>query len=245
MHESEKGKGSHSVMSNSLRPHGLQPTRLLRPWDLPGQSTGLGCHCLLLGPSQASPNLLTLELLLLPSPKNWGCVAWAPYVASRLFWVSVGPSFPSKAGWTLPRVTLLSGPETLLCLVLFSASSSAPGMPSLASKLYCHSPCPPTQLSSFIPSCLSTNGHCLPCPEALPQRLSSTHFDCGAWECSQLQRRPASPLWGCQPPGQTLGCWLSPWSPLPSRCHCIYFDCWNLIWIWSNSGLVIKIHLVI
>ena len=159
MHESEKGKGSRLVVSNSSGPHGLQPTRLLRPWDLPGQSTGLGCHCLLLGPSQASPNLLTLELLLLPSPKNWGCVAWAPSVASRLFWVFVGPSFPSKAGWTLPRVTLPAGPETLLCLVLFSASSSAPGRPSLASKLYCHSPCPPTQLSSFIPSCLSTNGH--------------------------------------------------------------------------------------
>ena len=26
----------------------LQPTRLLRPWDFPGKSAGLGCHCLLL-----------------------------------------------------------------------------------------------------------------------------------------------------------------------------------------------------
>ena len=34
-------------MSNSQRPHGLQPTRLLRPWDFPGKSTGVGCHCLL------------------------------------------------------------------------------------------------------------------------------------------------------------------------------------------------------
>ena len=29
------------------RPHGLQPTRLLRPWDFPGKGTGVGCHCLL------------------------------------------------------------------------------------------------------------------------------------------------------------------------------------------------------
>ena len=36
-----------SVTSNSVRPHGLQPTRLLRPWDFPGRSTGVGCHCLL------------------------------------------------------------------------------------------------------------------------------------------------------------------------------------------------------
>ena len=34
-------------MSDSSRPHGLQPTRLLRPWDFPGKSTGVGCHRLL------------------------------------------------------------------------------------------------------------------------------------------------------------------------------------------------------
>ena len=38
---------SHSVMSDSLRPHGLQPIRLLHPWDFPGKSTGVGCHRLL------------------------------------------------------------------------------------------------------------------------------------------------------------------------------------------------------
>ena len=36
-------------MSNPQRPHGLQPTRLLHPWDFPGRSTGVGCHCLLPG----------------------------------------------------------------------------------------------------------------------------------------------------------------------------------------------------
>ena len=30
-----------------LATHGLQPTRLLHPWDSPGKSTGVGCHCLL------------------------------------------------------------------------------------------------------------------------------------------------------------------------------------------------------
>ena len=47
MHESEKWKWSRSVVSDSSRPHGLQPTRLLRPWDFPGKNTGVGCHCLL------------------------------------------------------------------------------------------------------------------------------------------------------------------------------------------------------
>ena len=31
----------------TLRPHGLQPTRLPRPWDFPGRCTGVGCHFLL------------------------------------------------------------------------------------------------------------------------------------------------------------------------------------------------------
>ena len=48
MHESEKWKGSRSVVSDSSRPHGLQPTRLLGPWDFPGKSTGVGCHWVLL-----------------------------------------------------------------------------------------------------------------------------------------------------------------------------------------------------
>ena len=34
-------------MSNSLRPHRWQPTRLPHPWDSPGKNTGVGCHFLL------------------------------------------------------------------------------------------------------------------------------------------------------------------------------------------------------
>ena len=34
-------------MSDSVRPHGLQPTRLFCPWDSPGKNTGVGCHFLL------------------------------------------------------------------------------------------------------------------------------------------------------------------------------------------------------
>ena len=40
---------SRLVISDSLRPHGLQPSRLLRPWDSPGKRTGVGCRCLLRG----------------------------------------------------------------------------------------------------------------------------------------------------------------------------------------------------
>ena len=35
------------VMSDSLQPHGLKPTRLLYPWNFPGKNTGVDCHALL------------------------------------------------------------------------------------------------------------------------------------------------------------------------------------------------------
>ena len=36
-----------SVVSDSVRPHRRQPTRLPLPWDSPGKNTGVGCHFLL------------------------------------------------------------------------------------------------------------------------------------------------------------------------------------------------------
>ena len=43
-------------VSNSLRPHRMQPTRLLCPWDFPGKNTRAGSHFLLQGifPTQGS-----------------------------------------------------------------------------------------------------------------------------------------------------------------------------------------------
>ena len=34
-------------MSDSVRSHRQQPTRILCPWDSPGKNTGVGCHFLL------------------------------------------------------------------------------------------------------------------------------------------------------------------------------------------------------
>ena len=38
---------SRFMVSDSVRPHRRQPTRLLCPWDSPGKNTGVGCHFLL------------------------------------------------------------------------------------------------------------------------------------------------------------------------------------------------------
>ena len=47
---------TYSIVSHSLQPRGLQPTRLLCPWDSPGRNAGVGCQFLLQGifPTQGS-----------------------------------------------------------------------------------------------------------------------------------------------------------------------------------------------
>ena len=68
---------SHSVMSNSLQPHGLQPTRLHCPREFLSKSTRTSCHFLLQGifPTQASnphfPFLLNCRQILYPL-SHWG-----------------------------------------------------------------------------------------------------------------------------------------------------------------------------
>ena len=62
-----KWKGKVKSLSRVwlLATHGLQPTRLLRPWDFPGKSTGVGCHCLLqwgcVGPDELSARKNSLK----------------------------------------------------------------------------------------------------------------------------------------------------------------------------------------
>ena len=67
---------SCSVLSDSLQPHGLEPTRLLCPWDSPGKKTGVGCHALLQGifPAQGlNPALLYCRQILyhLSHQESW------------------------------------------------------------------------------------------------------------------------------------------------------------------------------
>ena len=61
---------SRSVVPDSLRPHGLQPARLLYPWDFPGKNTGVGCHFL-------------LQEIFLTQGSNPGLLALAESLATR------------------------------------------------------------------------------------------------------------------------------------------------------------------
>ena len=54
---------SRSVVSDSLQPHGRKPSRLLCPWNFPGNNTGASCHFLLQGvflTQGSNPHLLHL-----------------------------------------------------------------------------------------------------------------------------------------------------------------------------------------
>ena len=71
---------SCSVVSDSLRPHGLQPARLC-PWNSSGKNTGVGSHSLLQGfflTQESNPGLLHCRLIPYHlshhgNPDSWWC----------------------------------------------------------------------------------------------------------------------------------------------------------------------------
>ena len=87
-----------SVMSNSVQPHGRQPTKLPRPWDSPGKDTGVGCHFLLQcmkvksesEVTQSCPTLCDLMDCRPPGPSvhgifqarvlEWGAIAFSKII---------------------------------------------------------------------------------------------------------------------------------------------------------------------
>ena len=82
---------SCSVVSNSLQPHGLQPTKLICLWNSPSKNTGVGRHSLLQGifPTQGSnPGLLHCGQILFTERHGW----------SREAMGSAQRSFPSTTG---------------------------------------------------------------------------------------------------------------------------------------------------
>jgi len=90
---------SHSVVSNSLRPHDCSPPGSSVHGDSPGKNTGVGCHALLQGifPTQGSnPGLLHCRWILyyLSHQGNPQILEWVAYSFSRGFswsrnWIQV------------------------------------------------------------------------------------------------------------------------------------------------------------
>ena len=79
-------------MSDSLRPHRLQPTRLCRPWDSPGKNTGMGCHCLLQCMKVKSESEVAQSCLTLGDPMDCslpGSCVHGIFQARVLEWVAI------------------------------------------------------------------------------------------------------------------------------------------------------------
>ena len=60
-----------SVVSDFVRPHRRQPTRLHCPWDSPGKNTGVGCHVLLQCMKVKSESEVAQSCLTLNDPMDY------------------------------------------------------------------------------------------------------------------------------------------------------------------------------
>ena len=90
-------------MSDSVRPHRRQPTRLLRSWDSPGKNSGMGCHFLLQCMKVKSESEVTQSCPTLSDPMDcslpgssvhgifqarvleWGAIAFSMYVCMCMY----------------------------------------------------------------------------------------------------------------------------------------------------------------
>ena len=89
-----------------LRPHGVQSSRLLCPWDFPGKNTGVGCHFLLQLPSHQALNVPRKEA---PRPGTPGRV-W-PGLSHWEQRAAILPAPPLGPGAEQPS----SAPKTPCC----------------------------------------------------------------------------------------------------------------------------------
>ena len=101
-------------MSDSVRPHGWQPTRLPRPWDPPGKNTGVGCHFLLQCMKVKSESEVAQSYLTLSDPMDCsppGSFIHGIFQARVLEWGAIAFSgvidyLPSKGSRVLQQGSL-------------------------------------------------------------------------------------------------------------------------------------------
>ena len=134
-------------MSDSVRPHRRQPTRLPHPWDSPDKNTGVGCHFLLQcvkvkSESEVSQSCLTcsdlMDCSLLGSSVHgifqarvleWGAIAFSWFfqqIFIKRFWVSgtmsttlygLTSTYPSPSMFSFPTTHAISFPPHPFLLI--------------------------------------------------------------------------------------------------------------------------------
>ena len=87
-------------MSDSVRPHRRQPTRLPCPWDSPGKNTGVGCHFLFQCMKVKSENEVAQSCPTLSDPMDYsppGSSVHGIFQARVLEWGAI--AFSVKSAW--------------------------------------------------------------------------------------------------------------------------------------------------
>ena len=139
-----------SVVSDSVRPHRRQPTRLSCLWDSPGKNTGVGCHFLLQCMEVGSENWKWSRSIVSDSATPWTAAHQAPPsmgFSRQKYWSRVplpslrailGPSFLRGHSPTMPVVQSL---RTSCFIYFFPFSSCSRLIPvsmiSFGQKLKC------------------------------------------------------------------------------------------------------------
>ena len=110
-------------MSDSVRPHRQQPTRMLRSWDSPGKNTGVGCHFLLQHVKVKSESEVSQSCLTLSDPMDCslpGSSIHGIFQARVLEWGAIAFSEIS----IIPCQMLLLISETVRCVLLEICASN-------------------------------------------------------------------------------------------------------------------------
>ena len=117
-------------MSDSVRPHRQQPTRLPHPWDSPGKNTGVGCHFLLQcmqvksesEVAQSCPTLVTPWTAAYQAPPSMGFSRQEYWRGVPFLLLIMSSDVSTGDGFGSPIA------ENILCLFLFlSFLAAAPG----------------------------------------------------------------------------------------------------------------------
>ena len=109
-------------MSDSVRPHWQQPTRLPRPWDSPGKNTWVGCHFLLQCVKMKSQSEVAQSCLTLSDPMDCslpGSSVHGSFQARVLEWGAI--AFSVKV-----QRNSLNNPEMILRKLKVVSESSIP-----------------------------------------------------------------------------------------------------------------------
>ena len=117
-------------MSDSVRPHRQQPTRLPCPWDSPGKNTGVGCHCLLQWMKVKSESEVARSCLTLSDPMDCsppGSSIHGTFQARVLEWGAIVFSVSYSSSYLFTRIWYAEYALLLETQSTISVTPSSPG----------------------------------------------------------------------------------------------------------------------